>query len=1020
MENIQDFSLIERLKICLSITKLVGLYHNEGYLCLDIKPSNIFILNETTEIVEFVDFDSVREIDTIAFGNSMSFTKSWAAPEQENPYSVDCISKATDIYAIGEIVFWSLFGRHSNVKEHRQNSKYPFYESCFPEIQRKSVKDLLVKLFSNTIRSSAKNRFASTESVAVILKSIIEMLSQKEVINTYEVFTKEFFVGRNNELEYIEKKLLNHKIIFVSGVPGIGKSEVVKRYVNSHKEKYKHILYWFYEGDFEKMVCSDYSVSISNFSRNVNETDTEYSMRKLKKLSELVDENALMVIDNLDVLVEDINCPELWNKLKAFPGKMIITTRCEQKNYESIKISEIKDTNILKEIFYKHCPSSCNIDVEVAFVDKIIEMSNRHTYEIELLAAHAEAEKKLPSELLEDMKRCGIGSFDKTQIHILKDGIDVTATFKDHLQKIFSLNNLSVEQKRLLLKLAFIPNAGVDIRQFKLFYSITDYNDLNWLIKHGLAYEVRSNNCTISIHPSIAEMTVNLLKTDRETINAFYDDAFRFMRKGYDDESVNKEFLLKLYSNVKDAMHNKKIVQAYKNRKLDDEELKNKFDEIIKEFDDEYAKSDVERQSYIMICNAIAYNSLHYQIKEEATARFLTQYVQWFMKYGQHESQRELLQYARNIYDAINPDDYFYDREYMYDIYVMLLLKREKYAEEALNIAKIHLKKAIKTKDWSFANNWCTNISIAYTYMDEQASSVKYSIRGLFYSIRSIWFSRKKKFENSFMTDSYTSVTRSSRLNEKDYEECVDFANWSIFALKTAIYLRESKEDSHGMSANKLKIYSDRAKIKMLQYNFAGAKEEMTPIWEAYKKGEINSTEALYESIELLGEISEILSEYDNALNYYEECLKMAEDLEYQETSRIKVRIGRIYNLWNKYELSMNYNDELLKELEEKDIEASKVTLADAYYNNAEIHWLKQNADEAMLLINKAKEVYSTHERWRNHCKIGKARCLVLEAQILLKKNNEEGHSLLQSALEILESILGEAHPEVVLLKNKI
>lgn len=1017
-ENIQDFSLLERLKICLSIAKLAGLYHKEGYLCLDIKPSNIFVLKETTEIVEFIDFDSVREKETIAFGNSLSFTKLWAAPEQENPYSVECISEATDIYTIGEIVFWSLFGRHSCVKEHRASSKYPFYESCFSEIQRKTVRELLENLFRNTIRSSASNRFASVEPIVDILKNIIDTISQKEVINSYEVYAKDFFIGRDYDLELIKNKLLSHKILFVSGIPGIGKSEIVKNYVNLHKNEYNNILYWFYEGDFEKMVCSDYSVSISNFSQDINETDTEYSRRKLKKLGELVDEHSIIIIDNLDVLIEDINSPELWNKIKTYPGKIIVTTRCVQKNYERIKIGEISDTSNLRKIFYEHCPSSYIFKEEEIYVDKVIAAVNRHTYEVELLAAHAEAEKKLPSELLEDMKEYGIGSFDKTEICILKDGVDVASTFREHLQKIFSLNNLSVEQKKLLIKLAFIPNGGIDIRQFKLFYSMTGHNDLNWLIMHGLVYETIENKCTVVIHPSVAEMAVQILRTDKEIINNFYEEALRAMRKGYDDETVNKKFLLRSYDYIE--LNSKKIFNAYKDEVHNDDNLEDIIDTLRKTFEEQYDKSNVEWCSYLSLCNAIAFYSLRYQIDEELTARFLTQYVLWFIKFGQHEFKRELMKFTKNIYDNINSDIYFQDREYMYDVYVMLLLKEEKHALEVIDIAKKHLKRSIKARDWEFASNWCTSATIAHKYLEEPVIATKYLIKAFAYSIRSILFNKKTKYKNSFITDAYSVTTRSLQLSEKGYEECVDCARISIFSLKMALYQRESKVTSQDMSENKLKIYMDKAKIKMLQNNFTDAKEEMSIIWEEYKKGTVNCTEALYESVDLLGEISLILAEYDNALNYYEECLKIAEELGYQEVSRVKVKIGRIYNLWDKLELSMDYNKKILKELEEKDIKASKINLADAYYNNAELHWLNLSTAEAMFYLNKAKEVYSMHEKWRNHCKIGKARCIAIEAQILLNQGNaDEGNELMKSAMDMLESIFGSTtHPEIVKWKT--
>ena len=155
------FTLHERLKICLAVAKLINQYHKEGYLYLDLKPENVFVLSNAagevvTDMVVLIDFDSVMKKDQVAFGKSLSFTKSWAAPEQINPHGFRKISEATDIYAIGELVFWSVFNRHSTEEERRGFSSYTFDDTIRYTAQRK-----LSDLFHSTLRSSPRNRFSS-------------------------------------------------------------------------------------------------------------------------------------------------------------------------------------------------------------------------------------------------------------------------------------------------------------------------------------------------------------------------------------------------------------------------------------------------------------------------------------------------------------------------------------------------------------------------------------------------------------------------------------------------------------------------------------------------------------------------------------------------------------------------------------------------------------------------------------------------------------------------------------------
>ena len=1017
-ENANELSLLDRLKVCLATAKLVALYHKEGYLCLDIKPSNIFVLNETVDIVEFVDFDSVREKKDISFGNSLSYTKSWAAPEQKNPYSVDKICEATDVFAVGEMVFWVVFGRHSCNKEHRSNSKYIFEDSRYDELKRNRVCDLLKKLFAGTIRSSVNNRFDTMEPVILLLEKIIEEVSRKESIIDVDVFSKDYFIGRDAELKMLDKSLQEHKVVFVTGIPGIGKSEIVKRYVCIHKSEFDHVLYWFYEGNFERMICSDYYVSISNFRQEQGETDEEYSHRKLKKLCSLVTNRTLIIIDNLDVLVEEIGYQALWNKLKSFPGKIIITTRCEQKNYETIYIAEIKGTEYLIDIFNSHCPSSVDVEGEDESVRKIVQITNRHTYEIELLAAYAEAEKILPSELLNRMEIYGIGGFDKSKFHSIKDGQDNSLTFLDHLQKIFSLNNLSDAQKKLLLKVSFAPNGGVKASQFKKFYSIEDYNDLNWLIGHGLVYETVDSRHIITIHPAIAEKTVEIIRKEKDIIDVFYEEAITAMRKGHEDKSINEEFLRSLHLFVNELLGEKKDVKDKDLGNLSKEELKYRIEKASDEFVRQYARIDIEKEVYTSLCETLVHKSLSFQMSGELAARYMGQYVQWFMRYGHHEFLRRVLLYVTKIYENINSAFYLQDRECVYDMYVLLLLKDKKEGRDAIKLSTEHLEKAVSAKDWKYASNWCSNMVKAYYDLNDYWAVFRYQIKGFWYAMKSVWFRKGNTYSNEFFPDEYS---KNQRELEREYEEWVEIPKMAIFALRTAIYSRKAKNNysDTDLSANGIKILINKAKIKMLQNDFYGAKEEMKSFVTTYRNGDLICTEVSYEAFCLLAEICTILSQYDEALDNYQECLKIAEKLEYKDAYSIYAKIGRVYNLRGEVELSAKTNLRLIQKLEELNIEAFQIVLADVYFNVAELYGLMNQSDESMGYVAKAESLYDRYEQYRTHCKISKSRCNILKAKNLIKNNcQEEGEKLFKEGIEKLENILGKSHPEIVKLKQ--
>ena len=90
VDKLADLFLPQYMALCETISKTVGYYHKSGCLCLDLKPENIFVLQNTpddtiTQLVEFIDFDSIHDLNN-ADSKAFSYTRDWAAPEQLDPY----------------------------------------------------------------------------------------------------------------------------------------------------------------------------------------------------------------------------------------------------------------------------------------------------------------------------------------------------------------------------------------------------------------------------------------------------------------------------------------------------------------------------------------------------------------------------------------------------------------------------------------------------------------------------------------------------------------------------------------------------------------------------------------------------------------------------------------------------------------------------------------------------------------------------------------------------------------------
>lgn len=104
-------SLCDLLKRMRAIADIVKVYHDDNKIILDLKPENLFTFKETCELMLLIDFDSVTDIDKDFV---ISRSKDWSAPEvmQDKRFG-----KSADIFSLGEMLFFGLFGRHTTAME---------------------------------------------------------------------------------------------------------------------------------------------------------------------------------------------------------------------------------------------------------------------------------------------------------------------------------------------------------------------------------------------------------------------------------------------------------------------------------------------------------------------------------------------------------------------------------------------------------------------------------------------------------------------------------------------------------------------------------------------------------------------------------------------------------------------------------------------------------------------------------------------------------------------------------------
>lgn len=505
------YRLLRRMK---ALTQVIASYHRAGFLHRDIKPDNIFVIPETCELVMLFDFDSVVEKEKTGYMVGMSYTKDWAAPEQTAPALRRTVCEATDLYAVGEILFFKIFDRHSSPEERRPFAEYEF-DADAPIFRNVNpgVFPLLTDFLHHTIRASVKGRYQSAGELLKVLDRMIKLADPKEPYLMSSVCVPQpFFIGRDHELARIHDILQDNDIVFISGIGGIGKSELAKNYAKTYRSDYDSIIFTTYHGSLQTLINDDDKVHIANFCRYPREKDHDYFRRKFRKLRELGNSRILFIIDNLDnpeLGDEEQNC---LNDIFSVGCRFLITTRVREWDYFVYDLDVLWEKADLVKLFFQHFLSNIAgkessisevIVGEESAVSEIIDYVDGHTLTVELIARQTKAGFLTPIQMLARLKGHGLSGSGKEKVNATKDNRQSKKTVFDHMAAIFDVANLSEMEKYVLANMSLMPIDGIRGDWFKNYCGLEDFDVVNKLIGCGW---LNRDDDIIKMHPVIGEI----------------------------------------------------------------------------------------------------------------------------------------------------------------------------------------------------------------------------------------------------------------------------------------------------------------------------------------------------------------------------------------------------------------------------------------------------------------------------------------------------------------------------------
>ena len=331
------------------------------------------------------------------------------------------------------------------------------------------------------------------------------------------------FIGRRKELEWIGEKLKTDKAVYLTGLGGMGKTELAVKFGREYRDG--EVYFVRFQESFERTVSMNVAQGIEGLLEQGPEVARNKAMKRLGQCSK----HDILIIDNADAASGNFADLEdnTWTALRQLPMKLLITTRCDVAG--AVKVGAMK-TELLRQLFRNQ-----ELELTAQQVDDLIDAVRGHTMMVDMMAKTLRRNRRLTAEhLLQTIKDGTLPAERLRAIAMEKNGDMEQEQIYVHLKNLFSMAELSDEDKAMLTYLVLLPDSGLDMEILEKTIPEDDLNTLDNLTDAGwLSYEPKTKR--VSMHPVVRLVCREELKPDDENCGNFLNAVWRqYDRKKYD------------------------------------------------------------------------------------------------------------------------------------------------------------------------------------------------------------------------------------------------------------------------------------------------------------------------------------------------------------------------------------------------------------------------------------------------------------------------------------------------------
>lgn len=534
-----DMSLYDIFRVIRAVALQISGFHDNGYLYLDLKPQNVMLYPETPEMVMLFDFDSAVPIDDIRPAH-LSCTDSWAPPEILQHKFKD-IDVAADIYGIGALLLYLLFGRAPKISDRRRGASWDNeIENSLLKTEKPEIKRTIKGILSLTLAADPKKRYSSCDDLLDVIEPLVtEYQKPKPYLKTFLPMGNNFFCGRDNEISEIHEALTENDLLVLHGIGGIGKSELAKHYALSYAVEYDAVVFVRFRDNMIDTITMDSNFPVANCIRSEDEDDEEYFERKVNVLQEICTPRHLIILDNFDT----DKCDNL-DVLLGLSCKILITSRVDQSDtFPQYEVNAIENNDDLRSVIIHYYNTDIN-DTELSSVDNIISAVQGHTMALELIAKHMYAMEITPSEMYDMLAEQGITASDNGKVRGFKDGNLKSSTAYSHISILFNIFDLSEDMKQILRYEALVGPTPISASDFGMLIRCTkEQGDIldELIILGWIQCYVVDDDPIITLHPLISDVLCEELKPNAEQCEDFLISATGFATDILDNEADERK-----------------------------------------------------------------------------------------------------------------------------------------------------------------------------------------------------------------------------------------------------------------------------------------------------------------------------------------------------------------------------------------------------------------------------------------------------------------------------------------------